>query len=384
MSVARALPSRLLPSGRSLALDAAVAVGSAALVLAAILGGSGGSHPVGGSPVTSELMGPVAGSVWPLALFLVMPLGLLVRRAAPVLAVGAVFGPPALHAVITGHGAEGLFLVVPINIALYSLGAYATGGRLAAGVVMAAVLLGVHDVFDTGVDLHDQLSAFSYLFWTLVTFTAVLVGLVVGLVRRSREARRRGIEEERRHAEVVASERAKIARELHDVVTHNVNAVVLQAMAADSVLDSDPSRVRQPLAAIEGSARAALVEMRRMLGVLRDGDEQLLGPQPGIDDVPALVADFRGQGMDVDCSVSGAGDLPEGVGLVVYRVVQESLSNVMKHAHGAHAWVSVAISEDAVQVEVLNSAGAPLPGAVGAGHGLVGLAERVDLLGGTA
>nr|WP_246298723.1 histidine kinase [Nocardioides panaciterrulae] len=223
----------------------------------------------------------------------------------------------------------------------------------------------------------------AYLFWQLVLVATVLLGVAVGAVRRARRSRVTEAEAEARRREAVASERAKIARELHDVVTHNVNVVVMQAMAANGVLDSDPTRVRAPLEAIESSGREALAEMRRMLGVLREEDDALLTPQPGVGDIPRLAESLRGAGLQVSCQVDEAvGELPDGMGMVLFRIAQEALTNAMKHARGAAAEVAVRRTPSAVELEVVNGPGLPEPAQSGAGHGLVGMTERAALFGG--
>jgi signal transduction histidine kinase len=308
---------------------------------------------------------------------------LLWRRRLPLECIVGAFAPFAIHAALTGHGVEGLLGVVPVNVALYSLGAYASWRRLAFGVCAAAALLAVHDLNDPGMFKEGSLSVWAYLFWQLVLVAFLLLGVAVGAVRRVRRARRAQVAAESRRREAVASERAKIARDLHDVVTHNINVVVMQAMAASGVLDTDPARVRAPLDAIEGSGREALAEMRRMLGVLREGDDLLLAPQPGVEDIPRLVESLRRSGEQVVCRVDETvGDLPDGMGMVLFRITQEALTNAMKHARGAVAEVMVRRTASSVEVEVINGPGVPESEQSGAGHGLVGMSERAALFGG--
>lgn len=322
-------------------------------------------------------------ALWGVPLLALGDLALLWRRTRPVAATMAYFGCYSLHALVSGHGVEGLFALLPAIVALYSLGAYAVGRSLALGVGGVLALNAVHDLNDPAIRLDDPISVWGYLFWSLVILSFLLVGVLVGTRRRAREERQRAAEAEVQQAEAVASERAKIARELHDVVTHNVNVVVMQAMAANGVLDSDPAQVRAPLEAIESSGREALSEMRRMLGVLREETEPMLAPQPGSADVRRLVDQLNKAGQDVTLSTEGDLDaLPDGMGMVVFRIAQEALTNAMKHARGAPVAVAVCRSVDAVDIEVTNGAGLPEPLPTGAGHGLVGMAERAALFGG--
>jgi signal transduction histidine kinase len=353
-------------------LDAALVVAFVALLVDREFLGLGTVTDIAGDPA------------WTFPLFLAGDLALLWRRTFPVTVAVLAFLPYALHAVVTGAGVEGAFALLPGLVALYSLGAYAVGGRLAVGVVAVVALNAVHDTHDPGIHLSNEVEAWSYLFWIAVAVGVLVTGVLVGTRRRADESRRRAAEAEVRRVEAVASERAKIARELHDVVTHNVNVVVMQAMAAHGVLDSDPSRVRAPLEAIESSGREALAEMRRMLGVLRQEDDLLLAPQPDAAEVRRLVESLNAAGQPVECRIADdLGSLPDGMGLVVFRIVQEALTNTVKHARGAVARVEVRRTADAVEVEVVNGPGVPEAGQTGAGHGLVGMSERAALFGGT-
>jgi signal transduction histidine kinase len=326
----------------------------------------------------------IADPLWGVPLLACGDLALLWRRTHPLAAILGFFGAYALHAVLSGHGVEGLFALLPALVALYSLGAYAVGRQLVWGIAGVLVLNALHDTHDPGIQLSDPISVWGYLFWSLFILSWLLVGLLVGTRRRAGAERLRAAEAEARRAEAVASERAKIARELHDVVTHNVNVVVMQAMAAHGVLDTDPERVRAPLEAIESSGREALSEMRRMLGVLREETEPLWTPQPGATDVGRLVEQLTNAGQEVTLVSEGDLDaLPDGMGMVVFRIAQEALTNAMKHARGAPVAVRVSRTTDAVEVEVTNPAGVPEPQVSGAGHGLVGMTERAALFGGT-
>ena len=180
----------------------------------------------------------------------------------------------------------------------------------------------------------------------------------------------------------VAVERGRIARELHDVVAHNVSMMVVQAGAADRVLEGDQPDVRRALAAIAGTGRETVDEMRLLLGVVRSDEGAGLSPQPGLGDLDQLVSNVRSAGLHVDLRVEGErSPLSPGVDLSAYRIVQEALTNVLKHAGTASVEVTVRYANDAVQVEVCDD-GRPREPTAGGGNGLIGMRERVAMLGG--
>ncbi|MGH8914687.1 MAG: sensor histidine kinase [Acidimicrobiia bacterium] len=179
----------------------------------------------------------------------------------------------------------------------------------------------------------------------------------------------------------VADERVRIARELHDVVAHAMSVITVQAGVASHLAESDPSQTGEALDVIERTGREALSEMRRMLTVLRDTDARTdqSRPQPGLASMSELVAQVRDSGVPVTLSTEGqVSPLSPGLDLAVYRVAQEALTNVVKHAPGARAEVTVRYQPDLIEVEVADH-GSPPQGLVKAGHGLRGMAERVSL-----
>jgi signal transduction histidine kinase len=182
-----------------------------------------------------------------------------------------------------------------------------------------------------------------------------------------------------------AEERARIAREMHDVVAHSLSVMVVQAEAAEAMLDTDPERARRPLAAVQETGRSALTELRRMLGVLREiADEgAALAPQPGLAGLDALVQHVRDAGLPVTLRVEGdPRPLPPGIDLSAYRIVQEGLTNALKHAGPARAEVVVRYGPREVELTVRDDGRGFDPRSNGGGHGLVGMRERVALDGG--
>jgi signal transduction histidine kinase len=209
-------------------------------------------------------------------------------------------------------------------------------------------------------------------------------------------ARLRAVEEGQEQAtrEAVELERARIARELHDVVTHNVSVMVVQAGAARKVMDAAPERATQALLAVEASGRTAMAELRQVMGLLTsaaDGSDENLStdarfePQPDLDRLEALVGRVREIGVSVTLTVTGSRrPLPPGVGLAAYRVVQEALTNTVKHAVGASAQVTVAYEEERLRLEIADTGGVPGDAAAsGNRRGLIGLRERLAVYGGS-
>ncbi|MEV4020920.1 sensor histidine kinase [Nonomuraea angiospora] len=202
---------------------------------------------------------------------------------------------------------------------------------------------------------------------------------------------------ERLAAQAVTEERLRIARELHDVVTHSVGLIAVKAGVANHVMATRPDEAHDALRVIETASRSALVEMRYLLGVLRSSSEPDLVPAPGLAGIERLVAQARLAGVEVRLEVrigNGDGDgegepdrrgrMPEGVGLSVYRIVQEALTNVIKHAARARCRVSVVADGKKARIEVVDDGtGSRTSSAAGTGHGLIGMRERVMMYGGT-
>ena len=268
--------------------------------------------------------------------------------------------------------------VVAYVCALYALAVWTPPRRFAIGTTVVVVV-------DIGLNSGSEASLRGTVPFVVATVVAMLlVRRVVG----DRERRVRLAERERDLAarEAVVEERARIAREMHDVIAHHVSMIVVQAGAERSVLDEgegDVATTREVLATVERSGRSALIEMRRLLGMLREDDKDPLTPQPGISDVPMLVGQLREAGLSVELHIEGDRcELPEGIELTAYRIVQEALTNALKHAGEAHASVYVRYRADSIELEIADDGKGNRSAAPAGGHGLVGMRERVALYGG--
>ena len=207
----------------------------------------------------------------------------------------------------------------------------------------------------------------------------VAAALAAGDLVRGRGEARAGLSEEMDRPQAV-EEGARISREMHDVVAHGLALVTVRADSAPARLGTDDPAVREEFAGIADAARGTLTELRGLLGVLRGPGGQL-APQPGLSDLEELAESSRAAGVPVRLTVAGNGtDLPAGVQLTAYRLVQEALSNVLRHAPGRAAAVTVTRADGALLVTVENAGPVGPPGA---GHGLVGMRERVAAVGGT-
>ena len=360
-------------SGRALALDLSLAVIGVVLTAVAVWSVNVISTPFAG-PTWLKV-------IWPLLVG--APLAL--RRRAPLLGWTIIWAGISLQALITGNSPEGLELMFVLAVGSYSVGAHSTLRRALAGLAVTAVGCLIY-----GQANHDIMSGNTGNEWSAAFFaTAILAAWLAGVFVRGRreavaQAARTAAAE--RHAErAVADERARMARELHDIVSHNLSVVVLQAAGAQAAGGTDTGPT---LEKIERSGRQALVEMRRLLGVLRQPDEPAAGPelspQPGVAELAALVEGVRAAGLPVALVIDGdPGQLPAAVDISAYRIVQEALTNVLKHAGTARAEVSVRCGDDEVLIEVTDDGTGPQAvGLADGGHGLAGMRERVALFGG--
>jgi signal transduction histidine kinase len=323
----------------------------------------------------------VSGPTWLNVLAVVAgTLPLAWRRAAPLWVCLVLFTALAGRALAADPLELYATALAPL-IAIYTVASYAPlrDAVLSAGFGALALSVAVVNGSGTAAAPDPLASAILYgLLW--------LAGRVVGV--RHEKARELHEARDQHAAEAVAEERARIARELHDAVSHSLAAIVMQSAGAQNVLDSDPERVRRSLAAIESTGRRGLEEMRRMLGLLGgDAADQSaqLSPQLGLDRLDELVAAVRAAGIDVHTEVRGERrTVPGSVDVSAYRIVQEALTNVMKHAGARSVRVAVGYEREALAVEVLDDgSGAGDGQGDGSGRGLAGMRERVQLLGGT-
>jgi signal transduction histidine kinase len=279
-----------------------------------------------------------------------------------------------------------------ILLLLYTLAAYRPRRVSVAG--LAVCLIGA--VVAVGVWSPRGVGAVNQILLATVLFSGTaLVAWVLGDSMRYRRAYLASLEdraarlERERDAQAqiaAAAERARIARELHDVIAHNVSVMVVQADGAGYALRRDPERAGQALTAISRTGRQALAEMRRLLGVLRSDDQQAdLAPQPGLEQLRELLDQAREAGMSVSFTLEGpVRPLPEGAELAAYRVVQESLTNTRKHGGlAATAAVTLQYEPDGLLLQVTDDGLGAAAAADGPGHGLTGMRERVEMYGGT-
>jgi signal transduction histidine kinase len=261
--------------------------------------------------------------------------------------------------------------------ALYGLAVWASPRRFAAGTAfVVATDLGL-------VPFPGQSDGLS----VAIPFAAgtLAVMLIIRRIVRHRDRRADLAERERDVAarEAVVEERARIARELHDAIAHNVSMMVVQAGAERRVLGTPSSATKEVLETIEQIGRGALTEMRRLVGMLRADSPDMLAPQPRLADLPTLMMQVRDAGLPVDFHVDGESrQLPVGIELSAYRIVQEALTNALKHAGQAQAAVHVRYGPDSLELEITDDGGGTLAQVPGGGQGLVGMRERVSLYGG--
>jgi signal transduction histidine kinase len=335
-------------------------------------------RPIGDVPVPALLAFAVASAA------------LYWRRRAPLVVLGVAL---LAWALTIGSGYADLGGVA--LIALYSVGRYANddgwGHWGHVGVAAAIALVNLDG-------LTDPAPWGEAVFGGVAVFVAWYVGRRLRLrTERAAQLLREQAAEARR---IVTEERTRIARELHDVVAHRVSLMTVQAGAAKAVAAEDPEGALRAMGAVEEAGRQALDELRHLLGVLRpETDLDGLGPQPGLADLPRLVEQIRGTGLDVSLATDGvSAELPARVDLFAYRIVQEALTNVLKHAGpGAHTQVRLGTDRSGMVIEVLDdghgdkgsesASGRQLEGSDRqirrSGHGIVGMRERARLLGGT-
>jgi signal transduction histidine kinase len=329
----------------------------------------------GADPVADDLREPDVAAYLLVAIYSGLP---ILRRWAPVVAV---FG--GLAAGVAFAAAQYPVALTPVVLlSIYTAAAVLTPRR--ARVLLAgAVVLGIVGATASPGPTDVGVPALIVSAWLLGNYVGSRRTYSAELEDKNRLLEQARVELADR---AVTDERLRIARELHDVVAHTMSVVAVHAGTGRMVADDDPAAARQALATIETTIRSALLEMRRMLGILRASDSEEPGcraPAPGLEDLDALVADVVRSGITVEVRVEGdRSDVPAGVDLAAYRIVQEALTNVIKHAGPVRVTVAVRYSDDAVTVEVDNDGPArhdsrSVP--VATGHGLVGMRERVAM-----
>jgi signal transduction histidine kinase len=320
-------------------------------------------------------------------LLILVTLPLAVRRRAPAATLLIAAASLVLASALVRDPAGGVpvEVFIAILIAFYSVGAHCDDRRAPLVGAVALAVIATVDLARPGFfnGSHSPRPA---------AWLAFAIAWLVGRdMRRRRQhvavlvsrAERLEREREERAQLAVTEERARIARELHDVVAHGVSVIVAQARAGPHLVE-DPERAAGVFRAIESSGRDALVELRRLLGILRSEDEQLaIGPQPGLDSLQSLLEQVRASGLPVELRVEGEPvHLPAGVDLSAYRIVQEALTNVVKHAGATCAEVVVRFGARALELDVRDDGRGAAAGGNGAGHGLIGMRARVALYGG--
>ena len=270
-------------------------------------------------------------------------------------------------------------------LALYSIAAYGEERRaVVAGVTAGVVILAV-DILRLGAGAHPENIIPTWVFCAAIWFVGRTIHRSQMQAAQLRDlAAQLEVEREKKAQTAVSEERSRIAREMHDVVAHSVSVMVVQSQAAQRLLEGEQKAARQALRSIETTGRQALSEMRRLLGVVRRTDAELaLAPQPGLGRLGDLIEQMREAGMPVELRVEGeAVSLPPGVDLSAYRVVQEALTNTLKHAGPAHADVVIHYRDDELEVEIKDDGAGNGKGG-GSKQGLIGMRERVALYGGT-
>jgi signal transduction histidine kinase len=328
-----------------------------------------GPYRIEASPLTYLL---IAAAFLPLALRRRFPVTVLMITAAAAALYEVTANPPS-------------FTTIGVLIALYTVGVFTDRRRLLAwGAVAGVVLLAA-----SLPELSSELFGADAVRNTAVLLAAALLGdgtrsrrdYVAEVEQRALDAERTRDEEAKRR---VDEERLRIARELHDVTAHSLSVIAVQSGAATHVLDSDPEEARRSLVAIRKTSRDALQELRAMLGVLRGSEDDAapLAPTAGLARLADLVRPLEDAGVPVEVVIDGpADDLPALVDSSAYRIVQEALTNVLRHAPTGRVRVTIAHDGDSLSLEVLDDG--PATGAAAEGHGIAGMRERAQALGGT-
>ena len=324
------------------------------------------------------------GTPFMVAVALVGTAPLALRRRFPLAVVAVVMGAVAALTV-AGTDFFSYAQLLGMLVATYTVAVHATAVPAGTGLAVA-VAAGVANSVATA----DRVEVGDVVFPLVLLGGPWLAGRALGLWR-SRTAQLQRLTEELAHereeraALAVAAERARIARELHDVLTQSMNVIVINAEGAQEALDHDPALAYRPLAKIQETGRAALRETRRMLGMLRGPeDADRLGPLPGIADLSELAESLNGAGPTVRLRIEGATrPLPPALELSAYRIVQQALTNVLNHARAGRVDVAVRYAPDCLEIDVVDDGCGDGTSTAGSGFGIVGMRERAALFGGT-
>jgi signal transduction histidine kinase len=358
------MPRLLLPGalGRLPATDIALASALALLAIGGLVTGQ-----VDEKPLSVTLPIAVASTA-----------AVAVRTRFPVVVAGLVSVLAVAQALAAGQASQTLWALVVFLVVAYTVAAEREEGWALAGLGFVLGAQFLCEWLDRGSDY---------------AFDALVFGGVWLFGRATRSWRNQATHAEQHRHDLariaVADERTRIARDLHDLVAHSLSVIAVQADAAEAALAKQPERAGPPLRAIRDSAREALVDMRQLLHVLRTDQDSLtaddLAPAHGLADIPRLVARMRESGLPVSADIRAGSALPAGTELAAFRIAQEGLTNVRKHAGDVPTRVVVVRDAHELRVEVHNEppATAPPPTALSTGHGLIGARERVHAAGGS-
>ena len=346
-------------------------------------------------------------------------LALAIAIAAAIAASGAPPGEPTRSLLITLAGAAGLTLafrglypvtVLAVTVAVTGFFALVYDGYWPFAALVAfysvaahsprrtAVISGVCGLLVLAIPIASTIDLQPLTWSKVALFAGRLAPLVAAWILgdnvRTRRAYMSAVEDRAAQLEreqeanarrAAAEEQARIAREVHDVVAHNLSVIVVQATAADAVFASDPADAQNAVRAIESTARQALDELRRVLGVVRAGDEDApdYAPLPSLSDLDPLLGQVRAAGLEVELEITGdSRELPPALELSAYRIVQEALTNTLRHGDASHATVTLTFDPEALAVEIVDD-GTPSPGWNGTGgQGLIGMRERASAFAG--
>jgi signal transduction histidine kinase len=303
------------------------------------------------------------------------------RRSYPMVAVCSVLGGLTFSQLVLTPPPDLFVAVVMLAAVSYGAGAHLEGRRGLFGLALAvATVTTLAAVFDPS-DILFPVAFFCVAPWLVGRTLRNHTVLARELAEKAEQAAHARAEDERR---AIAAERSRIARELHDVLAHSLSVMVVQSAAARRVVERDPQRAAEAAELVRETGREALVELRHLFGPVRRGEGEALSGPPSILRVEELAGRARAAGLDVKLEIEGAPvDLPAGVDLTAYRLVQEALTNTLKHAGKAHATVTITYEPNEVVISVEDDGGAA-EGALdeSGGHGLLGMRERVALYGG--